>query len=443
MLSPGGGGRFYWVRKDETATGKAIGIVAIFSWVSVQDSQLNDLVNLYSSLGWNSLVCVADFLNPIFPEKATSLAFSILKSLVEELKSRPCPLVFAALSGGSKACMYKIFQIIKGASEAPLNLDDSRLIMKCISGQIYDSSPVDFTGDFGAQFALHPTVLKMPGLARLISFAARGVISGLDALFVTRFSSERSDYWKTLYSSVSLGAPILILCSVNDENAPHQIICNFAQRLQDAGGKVILVKWNDSPHAAEPIFYGSISISMGLNSEESLLKFMYWRDIDIGHYQHCPIQYRASVVELLEMAVSVFYQKIQNLGERTGMEGMHDEISDLICDLQDAADNSNLSFRRVAVGPNDHFFLPSSAEYQNGRDSSLQEEQRERSHNLPSPPSISAHTVLGRILFDACVPKNIEGWDIKFSGSLNGRPIASACKKLPLNSFKCTRRSRL
>ncbi|KAK3025600.1 hypothetical protein RJ639_042098 [Escallonia herrerae] len=413
MLSPGGGGggRFYWVRKDETATGKAIGIVAIFSWVSVQDSQLNDLVNLYSSLGWNSLVCVADFLNPIFPEKATSLAFSILKSLVEELKRRPCPLVFAALSGGSKACMYKIFQIIEGASEAQLNLDDSRLIMKCISGQIYDSSPVDFTGDFGAQFALHPTVLKMPGLARLISFAARGVISGLDALFVTRFSSERSDYWKTLYSSVSLGAPILILCSVNDENAPHQIICNFAQCLQDAGGKVILVKWNDSPHA--------------------------------GHYQHCPIQYRASVVELLEMAVSVFYQKIQNLGERTGMEGMQDEISDLICDLQDAADNSNLSFRRVAVGPNDHFFLPSSAEYQNGRDSSLQEEQRERSHNLPSPPSISAHTVLGQILFDACVPKNIEGWDIKFSGSLNGRPVASACKKSPLNSFKRIGRSRL
>ena len=45
-----------------------------------------------------------------------------------------------------------------------------------------------------------------------------------------------------------MGAPYLILCSEDDDLAPYQIICNFAQRLQELGGDVKLVKWNSSPH---------------------------------------------------------------------------------------------------------------------------------------------------------------------------------------------------
>jgi dipeptidyl aminopeptidase/acylaminoacyl peptidase len=45
-----------------------------------------------------------------------------------------------------------------------------------------------------------------------------------------------------------MGAPYLIICSEKDDLAPYQIICNFAQRLQDLGGEVKLVKLNDSPH---------------------------------------------------------------------------------------------------------------------------------------------------------------------------------------------------
>uniref|UniRef100_A0A5B7ADD0 Peptide methionine sulfoxide reductase msrA n=2 Tax=Davidia involucrata TaxID=16924 RepID=A0A5B7ADD0_DAVIN len=407
-----GGGRFYWVRNDSTQ--KVQGIVVIFAWVSIHESHLKNYVNLYSSLGWNSLVCLADFLNPFFPERATSLAFVVLSELVEELRIRPCPLVLAAFSGGSKACMYKFFQIIEGACEAQLNLDDSKLVRNCISGHIYDSSPVDFTSDLVAQFTLHPTILRMPGSAKLVSLVAKGVTSGLDALFLTRFGSQRSEYWQTLYSSVSLGGPFLILCSENDDRAPYPIICNFAQSLQDLGGSVKLVKWNRSPH--------------------------------LGHYKHYPIQYRAAVTELLEQAVSVHTQNIQRLGERPGMEGTHDEISELICNLQNAAVNSNQGLRRVARGSNDHFFLPSSAEYNNGSESgTLQDKQKVRSVHLPNPlaPTISAHSVLGQILFDACVPKNIEGWDIRFSGSLNGQPFASAHKHSPLTSIKCIRRSRL
>lgn len=126
------------------------------------------------------------------------------------------------------------------------------------------------------------------------------------------------------------------------------------------------------------------------------------------------------------------------------MEGMDDEISDIICDLQNAAISSTQSLRRVALEPSDHFFLPSSKEYQGYGDSrSSQEERKEKSPSC-SNPRISAHSVLGQILFDACVPKNIEeGWDIKFSGSLNGQPYASARIRSPLNAIKFMRRSRL
>lgn len=410
MLTSGGGGRFYWARNDDEA--KLKGIVVIFAWFSIPESHLKHYVDLYSSLGWNSLVCLADFLNPLFPERATSLAFSVLNELVEVLRIKPCPLVLAAFSGGAKACMYKVFQIIEGTCEAQLNLDDSRLVMTCISGQIYDSAPVDFTGDLGARFALHPAIRRLPGSSKLVSLVAKGVSSGLDALFLTKFGSQRSEYWQTLYSSVGLEAPFLILCSERDNLAPLSVISSFARCLQELGGNVRLVKWRDSPH--------------------------------VGHYKDNPVQYRAAVDELLKEADLVFSQKLQKLGERSGMEGMHDKICELICDLQNAAVDSNQSLRRVALGPNDHFFMPSSAEYQNAKETgSLQDEQKERTSSLQNSPGINAHTVLGQVLFDACVPKNIEGWDIKFSGTLNGQPVASARRRSPLNALKSIRRSRL
>ncbi|KAL2468387.1 hypothetical protein Fot_49963 [Forsythia ovata] len=401
------GGRIYWVRsQDSTEELKIKGIIVIFAWVSsITESQLKDFVNIYSSLGWNSLVCLSDFLNPFIPEKATSLAFSVLNELVKELRSSICPVVLAASSGGSKACMYKVFQIIEGCCEAEINLEDSRLVMHCISGQIYDSDPVDFSSDLGARLALNHTVLKMPGFAKLVSFFAKGVTSSLDALFLTRFGSQRAEYWQTLCSSVGLGVPFLILCSENDDVAPYAVVCKFARQLRDMGGNVNVVKLNT------------------------------------GHYKHHSIQYTTAIGELLEQAVSCFSHKIQKFGERTSMDDMHDEVSDLIWDLQNAAVDSNQSLRRVAVGPNDHFFLPSSAGYENSRDfGSVPEERKERSPNR-SNPCMSAHSVLGQVLFDVCVPKNVEGWDIKFAGSLNAKPFASVRRRLPFNATK--QRSRL
>ncbi|KAL0356815.1 UNVERIFIED_CONTAM: hypothetical protein Scaly_1367200 [Sesamum calycinum] len=363
------GGRFYWVRNPGEEF-KAKGIVVVFAWVSVSDVQLKDFIGLYSYLGWNSLVCRADYLNPFIPERATTLAFSVLNELVKE---------------------------------------DSRLVASCISGQIYDSDPVQFTTDLGARFALHPSILKVPGSAKLVSLFAKGVTSSLDALFITRFGSQRADYWRTLYSSVGLRAPFLILCSEHDDVAPISTLCNFAQRIKELGGNVKFVKWSTTAH--------------------------------LGHYKHQSVQYMTAITELLEQAVSIFSEKIQKLAKKSHMDDMHDEISELICDLQNAAVDSNQSFRRVAVGPNDHFFLPSSSEYQDRKEfGSVPEDSKERSPHRPSP-CMSANSVLGQILFDVCVPKNVEGWDIKFSGSLNGEPFASVRRRSPFGGIK--HRSRL
>ncbi|KAJ0011227.1 hypothetical protein Pint_34431 [Pistacia integerrima] len=410
MLGGGSNGdsTVFWSRRDPAFRG----IVVFFAWVSVHDNQLRSFVDLYSSLGWNSLVSHAHFLDAFYPERATSIAFVLVNELVEELKIKPCPVVFVAFSGGPKACMYKAFQIILETCDGHLTADESGLVRHCLAGHIYDSGPIDFTSDFCARFGLHPTIQKIPGPLKIVSWVAKGVASGLDGLCLTRFESQRSEYWHTLYSSVDLGAPFLILCSENDEYAPPQVIFNFTQRIQELGGDVELVTWNGSPH--------------------------------IGHYKHYPIQYRAAVTSLLEKALSVYSQRVRQLGERAGIEGMHDEMSELICDLQKVAVNSNQSLRRVAVGPSDHFFLPSSAEHHNGQDSrSLQDERNERSVYMPSPPRINAHSVLGQVLFDVCVPKNVEGWDIRFSSSANRLPFASSRRNLPFRGIKSNRRSKL
>ncbi|KAI8549887.1 hypothetical protein RHMOL_Rhmol06G0060100 [Rhododendron molle] len=413
----GNGGRYYWGRRE--GGGKVEGIVVVFAWMSSQERHVKSYVELYSSLGWNSLVCHSQFLNLFFPNKATTLAFGILNELVEELKIRPCPVVFASFSGGPKACMYKVLQIIEGKCEEHLNLDEYRLVRDCVSGHIYDSCPVDFTSDLGSRFVLHPTVLKMSQPPRLASWIANGIASSLDTLFLSRFESQRAEYWQTLYASVSMGAPYLILCSEDDDLAPYQIIFNFAQRLQDLGAVVKLVKWNSSPH--------------------------------VGHHRHYPIDYKAAVTELLGKASIIYSHRIRLLeGEGMGFEGPHDEISEPFYQLKKAAINSDNSFQRVALELNDHFFVPSSVEYHEDTViGPVQDEHKGGLIHIPKPSSINAHGVLGQILFDVCVPENVEGWDVRSSPSLSRPPFPSSRWHSPLNPIrcrnpiKCIRRSRL
>lgn len=411
----GFGGRYYWGRRERGRL--ALGIVVVFAWMSSEDKHLKNYIDLYASLGWSSLVCHSQFLNSFFPEKATSLALKILDELIEELKTRPCPVVFASFSGGPKACMYKVLQIIEGKCERWKNMDNYRVIRDCVAGHIYDSSPVDFTSDLGTRFVLHPSVLSVSNPPKVVTWIANGIASSLDGLFLSRFESQRAEYWLTLYSSVNMGAPYLIMCSQDDDLAPYQTICNFAHRLQELGGDVRLVKWTSSPH--------------------------------VGHYRKHPVDYKGAVTELLGKASATFSQRIKRLeGENMGVVGGHDEISEPLADLRKAAESSNDIFsRRFYVRLAEHSFVPRPSSYEYHKDravGSIPDEPMAGFIHPPAPPKINAHGVLGQILFDVCVPQNIEEWDVGPSRSFSHSPFTSTRRHaMHFNPIKCIWRSRL
>ncbi|XP_057766292.1 uncharacterized protein LOC130986782 isoform X1 [Salvia miltiorrhiza] len=416
------GGSYYWGRKER---GKVEGIVVVFAWMSSQEKHLKNYVDIYSSLGWNSIVCQAQFLNLFFPDKAASLAQEIVNELIQELKIRPCPIIFASFSGGPKACMYKVLQIIEGKREEQINPiiegkreeqinpDECRLVRDSVSGYIFDSCPVDFVSDIGNRFVLHQTGLKISRPPLVASWITSGISSTLDALFLSRFESQRAEYWQTLYSTVSFRAPYLILCSEDDELAPFQIIFNFASRLKNLGADVKLVKWNKSSH--------------------------------VGHFRHHPEEYSTAVTELLRKAAITYSQRIRQLeGEKMGMEGGNDEISDPFNSLRKAATVSRENLHRVNLDLNDYFHVPSSVEYHEDRDvGSVPDESKGRYIPVSSPPKMSAHGVLGQFLFDVCVPKNVEDWDLRFSPSTRSAAVASGRRSSPFNPIKCILRSRL
>ena len=163
-----------------------------------------------------------------------------------------------------------------------------------------------------------------------------------------------------------------------------------------------------------------------------------------GHYRHYPIDYKAAVTELLGKAAALYSRRIQqHEGERMGSRA-HDEISEPISNISKIALSPNQSFRGTPLVQSDNFLLPSTIEYYEGRDSgSVQDEHNGGLIRLPLPPSINVHGVLGQVLFDVCVPKNVEGWDIKSSDSSSRRPYTAPRRNSHFNPIKCIRRSRL
>ncbi|CAA0830256.1 Protein of unknown function DUF829- transmembrane 53 [Striga hermonthica] len=400
----GFGGRYYWGRKER---GKIEGIVVAFAWMSSADRHLKNYVDLFASLGWNSLICHSQFLNLFFPDKAASLALQIVDEVVQELKLRPCPVVFASFSGGPKACMYKVVQVH----------DDCRLIRNCVSGHIFDSTPVDFVSDLGTRFVLHPSVLKISRPPRLATWIAKGISSSLDALFLRRFESERAEYWQTLYSTVSMGAPYLILCSEDDDLAPFQIIFNFATRLKDLGAEVNLVKWSSSSHVGMLLMSVLVAVIL------------------------------PAVSELLGKAADIYSHKIRQLeGEKVGHEGLHDQIPNPFGSLTKATAESSQGFPRSEVNSEGRFFVPFSLEYHEDRVGSVHDEHVEQRYvPLTGPAQINMHGILGHFLFDVCIPKNVEDWDIRASPMTLRRGLfASGRRNSHFNPIiKCIRRSRL
>lgn len=79
--------------------------------------------------------------------------------------------------------------------------DEYQLIRECICGQIYDSSPVDFTAELATRF-LHHTSQRLFSPTRITSWMTKVLTSSLDAVFLSRFEAQRAEYWQSLYSSV-------------------------------------------------------------------------------------------------------------------------------------------------------------------------------------------------------------------------------------------------
>ncbi|WVZ50416.1 hypothetical protein U9M48_001669 [Paspalum notatum var. saurae] len=403
-------GRHYWGggRRPSGAPGGdgSAGVVVMFAWLSSQERHVRAYVELYAAHGWACLVCHSDFLTLFFPEKAAMLADRVLGEVVKELKVTPVPVVFASFSGGPKGCTYKVLQLIDRRCEGQLSLDEYQLVRDCLCGQMYDSAPVDFVSDLGSRFLLHPSVLNMSEPPRLLSWMTKGIASGLDTLFINKFEEQRKDYWETLYSSVHVG-PILILCSEDDELAPFSVVQNFGQRLLELGGDVNLIKWHSSPH--------------------------------VGHYKHHPEEYRAAVAELLQKASAVYMSRRQPNGDGEVGTSEHTDMPPSTSGLHRTAARSACSLRREPIDPTDQFFLPSSMEYYENS-----EGPRPELFNMPSMEGLSLHGVLGQVLYDGCVPKNVEGWDLKPSVSMNGRHVRPVVRRRgSLNPIKCVRRSRL
>lgn len=407
----GFGGKYYWGRKERERGRRVDGIVVIFAWLSSEERHVRNYVDLFDSLGWISLVCHSQFLNIFFPDKAALLALDVLNELVKELKVCPCPVVFASFSGGPKACLYKVLQIIDGKCSGQPILEDYGIVRDCAAGFIYDSCPADFTSDLGTRFVLHPSVLGMSKPPRSAVWIANSISSGLDALFLSRFESQRAEYWQTLYSSIRLGVPYLILCSEDDDLVPCQVICNFAQRLQELGGDVNLVKWNSSPH--------------------------------VGHYRRHPAEYRAAVTALLEKASRVYSQRIVQLEK--GAMGLDAGYAVILEPRRKAAGGSNEGLNRLCLDFGVPFLAASgSLECHAGNGvGSVHGSPKEGVVHLPSPPRIKAQGVLGQMLFDVCIPTNVEGWDITPPSSSKGLPYPSNRRHVLFNPIRCMRRSRL
>ncbi|KAL6861824.1 hypothetical protein ACP4OV_017524 [Aristida adscensionis] len=404
---PGCGGRYYWAPASPAA-GEARGVAVVFAWVWSDEAQLRPFVELYASLGWRCLVCHPDLVALYLSEKATTLASGVIGELVKELKIKPLPTVLTSFSGGSKGCMYKVIQLLDGKCEGDATMKDYRLVRNCICGQIYDSGPVDFVSDVGTQFLRKPVVGDSSQPSILRSWIAKALASGMDTLFPSRIEAQRAEYWHTLYSSAGLG-PVLILCSEYDDLAPCHVVCGFARRLIELGTDVKLIKWSDSSH--------------------------------VGHYELHGAEYRTAVNDILQKALVTFCHRSQ-LNDANATGDNEYKIAHSVCSLHKAAANSNESLRRVANSPSDHFFLPSSKDHNESREpDSLIEEQR---RHVSNPPYMEPQGVLGQILFDVCVPKNVEGWDIKPTVSPNGRPAFASARQLgPFNPIKYFRRSRL
>ncbi|KAI5082292.1 hypothetical protein GOP47_0002035 [Adiantum capillus-veneris] len=324
---------WYWDRhSDDEETQKShssasrAGVVVVLGWMLSRRKNLASYTRLYKSCGWDCLVCHPQVFNLVFPSGATTLAVSVLEELAKELEKHSCPVVFAVFSGGHKACLYKIIQILLGnCSDVRIEEGKFAEVMRSLAGLIFDSSPVDAVSHLGAKFVSHQVLTLQPGRPiGVVSWVAYAVSRGVDVVFSRQLGRERIDLWKALYSSVKIG-PILFFCSENDKLAPVETIQIFSSNLRKLGGKVDMVVWEESEH--------------------------------VGHFRRYPEQYSAEVVKLLAEAAAVYSGRISDRSQ-DGSEHVLTEVGTSFAPISaswtDLPESITTEISRVARLPHVH-----------------------------------------------------------------------------------------
>jgi len=207
------------------------------------------------------------------------------------VEARPRPIVFATFSGGAKACLYKIFQILQGVEEGGAHSTEKYAnVRACVAGQIHDSSPIDFVSGLGAYF-VSTVVLNSKRSAvsnAIFPVMTQATAKLINSFFFREFNAQRDDYWRTLYQSANLG-PMLFLCSTNDDLASFDTINKFAKAVQQLGCEVEFVVWDTSEH--------------------------------VGHLKNFPNEYQAAVKSFLnKRSTNNTFRSLESSGLRGGGE---------------------------------------------------------------------------------------------------------------------------
>ena len=161
-----------------------------------------------------------------------------------------------------------------------------------------------------------------------------------------------------------------------------------------------------------------------------------------GHFLHFPVEYRAAVTELLNKAAGVYCQRTRP-DEVAAVDKMNCDSCNPTPDVRKAASPSS-SFQEPALAPSNHLFFSSMIDGFDYRGiGSKHDEDMEGAMRLSNSPRTVPRGANGQILYDVCVPKNVEDWDIESSSSSNGVLRAHTRRHTSFNPIKLMRRSRL
>ncbi|GMH37759.1 hypothetical protein BSKO_05632 [Bryopsis sp. KO-2023] len=224
-------------------------IVVIFGWFASRKDLLKRYVDLFDSLGCDVFAFSPHSLSLWFPRMALRNALKVLEELSREINSggHRRPILFANFSGSPKTVYYKLIQILSCQRSLRDFGEKYHVLRGCLCGEIYDSSPTDFTSEQGVR------ALAVASRGKLYHPVVEGILNvsacSLDFFFVDVFEADRKTYWSTLGSSPVQG-PVLFLYSHSDPVASGSLIDGFSKLLKSRGREVWVKKWRSSDHVA-------------------------------------------------------------------------------------------------------------------------------------------------------------------------------------------------